>query len=242
MKITDEQLSAFLDAELTSSDMETVREALELNDDIVMRLAELSQVDQWVVENAEIMDAKPVPDKLIKFAQRIDEEQRQPNTVSNVVNLSKWKQVKTKIIMPMSAAASVVLAVTVGIATMTYQGDQTISSEIVEVLDSSISGNTSLIADNISVKAQLSFTNQNGDFCRQYVLNKSQATSTNIACKENNSWRVHATIQTDSVNTQNYQTAGKEQSLEKIIDSMITGAPLNREQEQNAISNQWQSK
>lgn len=238
MEITDEKLSAFLDAELTPSDMEKIREAIELDDDLVMRLAELSQVDQWVVENAEIMDATPVPDKLIELAQQIDKGQ----TLTNVVHMSKWKIAKTKINMPMSAAASVVLAITVGVATITYQGKQTISNDIVKLLDSSISGSTSLTTDNTSVKAQLSFANQNGNLCRQYLLSKGQDNSTNIACKENNSWLLHASIQASNIDTQNYQTASKEQQLEQVIDSMISGAPLNKEQEKNAILEQWQLK
>ncbi len=56
MKISDEMLSAFLDAELSEEDMEAVRCALETDDDLVMRLAELAQVDHWVVENSAIMD------------------------------------------------------------------------------------------------------------------------------------------------------------------------------------------
>jgi len=238
MKITDEKLSAFLDAELTSNDMEAIREALELDDDLVMRLAELSQVDQWVVENAEQIDSVPVPDKLIHLARQIDNRHKQ----TNVVRMSNWKILKTKINTPMSLAASMVLAVTVGVATINYQGEQTISNEIVKVLDTSISGQTSLIADNTSVKAQLSFANRDGDLCRQYLLIKEQANSTNIACKENNNWRLLASIQVNDINTQSYQTASKDQNLEQVIDGMIAGAPLNKEQEQNAILKQWQSK
>jgi hypothetical protein len=125
---------------------------------------------------------------------------------------------------------------------MTYQGEQTIPNEIVKILDSSISGETSLTADNTRVKAQLSFANQDGDLCRQYLMIKEQANSTNIACKENNNWRVHASIQTNDLNTQSYQTASNQQDLEQVIDGMIAGAPLNREQEQSAILQQWQSK
>nr|WP_297347366.1 hypothetical protein [uncultured Glaciecola sp.] len=238
MNITDEKLSAFLDAELSPNDMEIIREALEGDDDLVLRLAELSQVDQWVVENAQQIDLTPVPIKLIKLAQQIDSGQS-PN---NVVQLSNWKLAKTKINTPMSLAASVVLAITVGVATMTYQGEKTISNEIVKILDSSISGETRSTADNTQVKTQLSFANQAGDLCRQYLLINDQANSTNIACKENNNWHLHASIQTNDLNTQSYQTASKDQSLEQVIDGMIAGAPLNREQEQNAILKQWQSK
>ena len=49
MKISDEMLSAFLDAELSEEDMEAVRCALETDDDLVMRLAELAQVDHAVL-------------------------------------------------------------------------------------------------------------------------------------------------------------------------------------------------
>jgi hypothetical protein len=238
MNITDEKLSAFLDAELSPNDMETIREALEVDDDLVMRLAELSQVDQWVVENAQQIDLTPVPIRLTQLAQQIDNGQ----SSNNVVQLSNWKLAKIKINTRMSLAASVVLAVTVGIATMTYQGEQTISNEIVSILDSSISGETRLTTDNTRVKAQLSFANHDGGLCRQYLLIKDQANSTNIACKENNNWYIHTSIQTNDLNTQSYQTASKDQRLEQVIDGMIAGAPLNREQEQNAILQQWQSK
>jgi hypothetical protein len=236
MNITDEQLSAFLDAELSPNDMEAIRQALEVDDDLVMRLAELSQVDQWVVENAQQIDLIPVPIKLTQLAQQIDKGQS-PN---NVVQLSRWKLAKKRINTPISLAASVVLAVTVGIATITYQGEQTISNEIVSILDSSISGEISFAADNTRVKAQLSFANQDGNLCRQYLLIKDQANSTNIACKENNNWHLRASIQTNDLNIQSYRTASKDQNLEQVIDGMIAGAPLNREQEQSAILKQWQ--
>jgi hypothetical protein len=236
MNITDEKLSAFLDAELSTNDMEAIREALEVDDDLVMRLAELSQVDQWVVENAQQIDLMPVPMRLTRLAQQIDKGQ----SLNNVVQLSNWKLTKIKINTPMSLAASVVLAVTVGIATMTYQGEHTISNEIVSILDSSISGETSFAADNTRVKAQLSFANQDGNLCRQYLLIKDQTNSTNIACKENKNWHLHAYIQTNNLNTQSYQTANRDQNLEQVIDGMIAGAPLNREQEQSAILKQWQ--
>jgi hypothetical protein len=142
----------------------------------------------------------------------------------------------------MSIAASVVLAMIVGVSTINYQSVPTISNQVAKVLDSSISGQTSVIGENTSVKAQLSFANKEGDLCRQYLLLEEQANSTNIACKENNRWRLRAFIQENEINTQPYQTASKEQSLESVIDGMITGAPLNTEQEQIAISKQWQSK
>jgi len=243
MRITDEKLSAFLDAELPPEDMENIREALETDDDLVMRLAELSQVDQWVLENAQQIDATPVPDKLVQLAKQIDAERvKKEGEQPNIVQLSKWQATKSKLNMPMSLAASIALVVTVGVSTMNYQGGETFSNEIATILDSSISGEIKLISEETSVKAQLSFANQEGDLCRQYLLTEKQGSSTNIACKENNHWRLHATTKSIDMNTIGYQTASNNQQLDQVIDDMILGAPLNREQEQSAIVKQWQSK
>lgn len=238
MKITDEKLSAFLDAELAPDEMEIVRLALESDDDLVMRLAELSQVDQWVVENAEQIDTKPIPNKLIQLAQQIDQGKKQ----SNVVQMSAWKTATSKLGTPMSMAAGVMLAITVGVVSMSYQQDQMISNQVAKVLDSSISGEVNTIDSDMNVKAQLSFANKQGDLCRQYLLVEKQTASTNIACKKNNTWQLHASVQANEYNTQDYQAASKDQNLDKVIDGMIAGAPLNRDQEQSAILKQWQSK
>ena len=45
MNISDAMLSGFLDAELPLEEMEQVRLTLETDDDLVMRMAELVQVD-----------------------------------------------------------------------------------------------------------------------------------------------------------------------------------------------------
>ena len=56
MNISDDMLSGFLDAELPLEDMEQVRLALETDDNLVMRMAELAQVDQWVLKHAQQID------------------------------------------------------------------------------------------------------------------------------------------------------------------------------------------
>ena len=48
MKVSDEMLSAFLDGELSSSDMDNVRDAIAENVAIADRLAALAEVDMVV--------------------------------------------------------------------------------------------------------------------------------------------------------------------------------------------------
>jgi hypothetical protein len=84
-----------LDAELAPQDMELVRVALETDDDLVMRMSELSQVDQWVLEHAQQIDHTEVPQKLVSLAQQLDVKRSSNKTapVNNVVHISareKW--------------------------------------------------------------------------------------------------------------------------------------------------------
>ena len=72
MNINDETLSAFLDSELSEHEMEQVRKALETDDELVMRLAELSEVDMLVKEHATSIDDAPLSDSLAKTVAKLD--------------------------------------------------------------------------------------------------------------------------------------------------------------------------
>ena len=72
MNINDETLSAFLDSELSEHEMEQVRKALETDDELIMRLAELSEVDMRVKEHATSIDDAPLSDSLAKTVAKLD--------------------------------------------------------------------------------------------------------------------------------------------------------------------------
>ncbi|WP_339721964.1 hypothetical protein [uncultured Paraglaciecola sp.] len=245
MKITDQMLSAFLDAELAPEEMEKVRLALETDDDLVMRMAELSQVDQWVVEHAQQIDHTPVPAKIVALAQQIDAKHANTDipTDNKVVQISKWQKVTSQISGPYSMAAGVALVVTVGMLSFSQQSNQTgLSQEVAAVLDNTLSGDTSYLAEGEAITAQLSFTNLQGQFCRQFQMVSNQGSSAQIACKHSAGWQV--AVQSAVQGTQNsgdYQTASSNKQLDQMIDKMISGAPLDRAQEQQAIQLDWQS-
>ncbi|WP_158966188.1 anti-sigma factor [Paraglaciecola sp. L3A3] len=246
MKITDQMLSAFLDAELAPEDMEQVRLALETDDDLVMRMAELSQVDQWVVEHAQQIDQTPVPAKIVALAQQIDAKHANTElpTDNKVVEISKWQKVTSQISTPYSMAAGVALVVAVGMLSISQQSKQTgLSAEVAAVLDNTLSGDTRYLAEGEAVTAQLSFTNTERQFCRQYQMVSNQGSSAQIACKHSDGWQVAVqSAEQGTQNTGDYQTASSNKQLDQMIDKMISGAPLDRTQEQQAIQQDWQSK
>ena len=61
MKISDEQLSAFLDAELPEDEMEMIRQGISEDESLANRLAELAMVDEQVARHYARIDEHPMP-------------------------------------------------------------------------------------------------------------------------------------------------------------------------------------
>ncbi|MEP4891313.1 MAG: hypothetical protein ABJV04_14900 [Aliiglaciecola sp.] len=243
MIISDEKLSGFLDAELNQEEMEQVRQALETDDELVMRLAQLSQVDQWVVENAQQIDQQPVPQRLTELAQQIDAKQgsgAQP-VQDNVVQMSKWKKHKPAFKLPYSIAAGVALVAAVGLLTLNQETpNSSVSTEIAGILDTTVSGQTTFTENGLAVKTQLSFANHQGQLCRQYQMATDENSSTSIACKQATGWHIEAQHSNSGQgNSEDYQTASSEQELDAVIDQLIDGSAMDKTQEQQAIANNW---
>lgn len=244
MNISDDMLSGFLDAELPPQVMEQVRVALETDDDLVMRMAELSQVDQWVLEHAQQIDDTKVPQTLVTLAQQLDEIAISSKTaqINNVLQISAWKKWAADIKTPYAMAAGVALVASVAMLNLSQQANNAdLSHDIAAVLDTELSGETAYLSDGRAVKAQLSFANIQGQLCRQYQVANSSQRSTNIACKQTSGWQLEAQYNELQVAIKDdYQTASNIQKLDADIDEMISGTAMDRDQEQQAINNKWQ--
>ena len=247
MNINDETLSAFLDSELSEHEMEQVRKALETDDELVMRLAELSEVDMRVKEHATSIDDAPLSDSLAKTVAKLDTATTKNTLNSNVVTLTPWQRVKQSANKSLAIAASV--AVVFGIAMTSYlqpnESQNLVASNIASALNTQLSSGEYKQSDGSVFSAQLSFKNQQGELCRQYALSSNNTTQTSIACKAQSGWQIKAqTAAQQSDNGAQYQTASNNSELDAVIDSMISGAPLDRAQEQQALdrlSLYWQS-
>ncbi|MBA6225585.1 hypothetical protein H4J51_10365 [Colwellia sp. MB02u-18] len=251
MKISDEMLSAFIDAELSEAAMEEIRCALESDDDLVMRLADLAQADHWVAENASVIDSTPMADNLLPLAQSIDKKiakgkttESAADSAKNVVSLSAWKNFNKSLQKPYALAAGVAMLFGVGTVTLmqSQQAPTVLTAGITQVLDQQRSGEISSIAQGDKITANLSFTNRAGDYCRQFQRVSEQTASVNIACKENGLWQLKITEKVKiTENTQNYRAASNQAQLDSAIDVMINGPAMDSAQEQRAIANNWQT-
>lgn len=270
--ISDEVLSAFLDAELPEQQMELIREALLEDDNLANRLADLAMVDEVIATKYDEINQQPLPAAINELLAAIPEEKAsvtaiqaaenfsdnttsQPdlNTThsseseSNVVSL--WQRTKNSTNKPFALAASIAVAAglfaTVFSQTNNLSGDNW--QEVAQILEQKTSGNEQTLANGKTIKTQLTFNNQQGNFCRQYDVSSEKDIERNIACRVNQEWELALTIVEQKAEqkteqeqaTQNYQTATSNSMLREQIDNMASGDFLDKQQEQQVINNRW---
>lgn len=270
--ISDEVLSAFLDAELPEQQMELIREALLEDDNLANRLADLAMVDEVIATKYDEINQQPLPAAINELLAAIPEEkasvtaiqaaenfsdnttsQQDLNTThsseseSNVVSL--WQRTKNSTNKPFALAASIAVAAglfaTVFSQTNNLSGDNW--QEVAQILEQKTSGNEQTLANGKTIKTQLTFNNQQGNFCRQYDVSSEKDIERNIACRVNQEWELALTIVEQKAEqkteqeqaTQNYQTATSNSMLREQIDHMASGDFLDKQQEQQVINNRW---
>jgi hypothetical protein len=270
--ISDEVLSAFLDAELPEQQMEQIREALLEDDNLANRLADLAMVDEVIATKYDEINQQPLPAAINELLAAIPEEKAsvtaiqaaenfsdnttsQPdlNTThsseskSNVVSL--WQRTKNSTNKPFALAASIAVAAglfaTIFSQTNNLSGDNW--QEVAQILEQKTSGNEQTLANGKTIKTQLTFNNQQGNFCRQYDVSSEKDIERNIACRVNQEWELALTIVEQKAEQkaeqeqaiQNYQTATSNSMLRDQIDNMASGDFLDKQQEQQVINNRW---
>jgi hypothetical protein len=243
MKVNDELLSGFLDAELPAAQMQEIRELLVEDDQLVERLAELAQVDHWVAQHAAQIDQKPIPDGINELLTAAN-----PVPQDNVVEMSLWRKINVATARHVALAAGI--AIFFGIGVNTWMQDElpkannAVASQIASILDTHTSGQSIATADGVEVKPYFSFENKQGQYCRHYQLKQAASASANVACREANDWLVVAKVETENAigNKQGqYQAASGEHQLAEIIDNMSKGPVFDLAQENAAISKAWQT-
>ena len=269
MSLTDEKLSAFLDGELDNAEMDSVREAIAQDVTISDRLAALAEVDRVVKVAAEKATAVALPKEIVALLsneqQLSQESEAQASGVSldsessskqsvaenvkpfpkkvDVTNREQSGQTNWK--GPFAIAASV--AVLAGLVFFNQQGAETVQpshwANVSSVLDENLAGEATSFESGITVTPQLSFLNTDFNYCRQAEVASQDELNVMIACKDKQgAWQLAAS-KLDELGEKagNYQTATSAKLLEDELDKMMASAPLNREQEKNAIEATWLS-
>lgn len=267
MILTDEKLSAFLDGELDTAEMDLVREAIAQDVAISDRLAALAEVDRVVKAAAEKATAVALPKEIVALlsdesrqsdksgAQATDVRLERESTTEqySTENVTPFQQKTSSINSaqqnqttwkgPFAIAASV--AVFAGLVFFNQQGAETTQpthwANVSSVLDSNLTGEATTFDTGVTVTPQLSFVNTDFNYCRQAEVASQDELNVMIACKDKQGvWQLAASkLDELGESTGQYQTATSAKLMEDELDNMMASAPLNREQEKNAIEATW---
>lgn len=248
-EITDEALSAFLDAELDDEQMEQVRECIATDEHLVSRLEELASADKLIAEHYAKINQRPLPETLQKMLDELPDDA--PETPSDkVVKLSLWQSFKqsskqsSKQKLAMVASVALVAGISLSQLYLTKPAQQNSAftmanwPSISQALNIEPSSKIMNLAGN-QLQAKLSFKNKQGQYCRQFEISNQTQIQNNIACKVDGSWQLLASFYQPSTSQAEYQTVSANGALKQAVDNMAQGAFLNRQAEQQAIKNDW---
>ncbi len=231
MKITDVQLSAFLDNELSAAEMEQVRYAIATDEELAERLAQLAQVDEIASKRTEVLMQTPMPDAVMAM---LDEPQS---------NDSSWFTSWLNFSWPTAAiAAALAIVVTLPLASFWQEDADAQWQMVTAILETQPSGASYTNAD-LEVAPRFSFISNEGNFCRQYLIVDASMAAEAIACRSaDGNWQEiarHAAATTAL--SGDFQTASGQHTLDLVLDEIMSSAPLVGNAEQRLLDTNWRA-
>jgi surface antigen len=261
MRIDDEMLCAYLDNELSEQDRVRVQDAIRADLKMADRLAQLTSVNALVSQQAALIDMVPMPEAIIKLLSDNSSQQ----TSDNVIDLSRFQKTRDRVmhVLREHAALAASLALLIGFASgqlmplagsgnsISNNGSDSSSDSyntaLYAALDTTPSGQQINLDGNNSITARFSFQDTQSRFCRQFMLQDSEGSSENIACRAQGQdqvqpqWTLLASARSSALaSSAQYQTSSGPRLLDSMLDAMMQGSALSQSDEQSAISNQWQ--
>ncbi|PKM17179.1 MAG: hypothetical protein CVV11_20660 [Gammaproteobacteria bacterium HGW-Gammaproteobacteria-15] len=241
MMLSDEMLSAFLDAQLSPAEMDAVRQQLLDDEQLTERLADLAMVDSLVQQHYTQIDERPMPEAILQLLHQDVPKLAETPGNAKVIPFPLWRRAQQQLQRHAAAVACIALFAGYGASQLSGPAQPALAGltkDVVQLLDSAASGQGYQLAQQ-QLTPRLSFINQQGDFCRQYSLQSQAELSENIACRRNGRWRQHASVNLELsgvVNEGQYQTASGGSIVDNILDNMMAGPALTATAEQQYLN------
>lgn len=242
---TDEQLSAFMDGELSPAETDALAKDLESNPQLAARIERLGAANTAFVAAAAQIDNKPVSPALKALMDK-------PPT-ADVVQF-RPRSIRTFLIEHRAIAASLLCAVAVWGVTSTgsrnaepdpfstdADGLIVASSQLGRMLETASTGEVITVADKSTATPRLTFASADGAYCRQFDVARADSASSAIACRDEGTWRIQIAAYGLPKPTGDFQTASASRSpaLEAFLDQRMSGEPMNADAEAKLLQNGW---
>lgn len=242
MKVTDEELMAYADGELSHADAARVEGALAADAGLAEKLAAHRRLHAALQGHLDPVAQEPVPDALtamIVAARKEDE-------AGKVVSLAAARAGREAKAPPrpflqrwggLAIAASLVLGVMLGTqmqsggAIVERNGALLASGPLAKGLDTQLAS-----TEGGSVRILTSFQRDGGGYCRVFEA----ASTAGIACKDQTGWVLERIMSSGTRQASDYRQAGSADSeLMSAAQDMAKGEPLDAGQEKAAVVKGW---
>lgn len=264
MSVTDEDLTAYADGELTGADAERVAAAIAADPALAARLDAEKRLRALLGGHFDPVMTEPVPESLTLMiaAAAADDAEREmidtpappvePHEPARILDFAAARarrDAEAKAATPplrlsprwgagAAIAASLVLGLIVG-TQMPREGARTTQDGALVATGSLARGlEGRLAADDTpgDLRVLTSFRRNGGDYCRVY---EARATS-GIACKGDEGWTLERVQATGKREAGEYRQAGSAQAdLMTAAQAMASGEPLDAQQERAARAVGW---
>lgn len=256
MNRTDEELSAYLDGELSPAERARLKAALADDPQLQSRLDALKQVDQNLRSVFGEIDKTPVPEAVLSMIAASRAEAGANAGNDNIIPLPPARQTsggrRPIPFLPLATAASVAVAVGLGIGVMLMSngpaenlaaelGPVAPASTLYAALEHSPSAVPVEGASGVVAAAVMTFETEDGATCREFNLANQNTSQQGIACRDGGEWQVRFTVASGApAQSDAYVPAGSEAAtLDSALDAMGAGEPLDAESERALIDSGW---
>lgn len=225
-------LSQYVDEELDNEQNLEVKRRLLAEPEFNAHYQKLKSLDNSIKEALSLEDEEEMPEEFAKLLE-LDPEENETSVSDTVTKVSPIRKFWY---LPVAASVAFVMVLT---TFMTEQAPETKWSDIALQLNSQPSMKPVSMNTEQQLVVLQSFANQEGTWCREFMLQDSTNKVHGVACNENGNWRQvisnSSTINTDTT----YATASSDESnIDRFINS-VGGSPATDSQEQELIKKGW---
>ncbi|KHK93217.1 zf-HC2 domain-containing protein [Novosphingobium malaysiense] len=253
MSVTNEELMAYADGELSAADAARVEAAVAADPALAERIAAERRLRDSLQGHLNPVTEEPVPDSLNAMIAAAAEEDARADR-GKVVSLAEARAERARkeagtaeprrpFLQRWGSGLAIAASLVVGVALGTQiasngpieqrNGKLVASGTLARGLDAKLAATQ---GETGSLRILTSFESKAGSYCRVF---DSRATA-GIACKDKSGWVLERTMASSAQQASQYRQAGSAMSeLMAAAQDMAKGAPLDAAQERAAKAKDW---
>lgn len=243
--ISDDDLSAYLDGELSAERRSAVESALGDRPDLRRRLDDLERLNRLLRPALDEITDAPMPDGVLDLLK--GDGPAGAASGGTVLPFRRWPSFMKAHGIPMAMAASLALVAGVVIGSGQQQAGSDLflaaREDVLRALSTAPSAEDVVLDSGGTMQVIASFRAADGGYCREFAVHDPARTVEAIACNGDGSWQVKvAEFLPAGAAGEGYAPAsGGGSALQAFADEAAAGDALDRDEEMKLIAAGWAS-